>query len=220
MLFSKSRIITHIWLALITLLGCYLTTFYKNADTFAHALAIGFGYVSLFLLVITLLIGPMNLLSQKNRSRNPVNIYFRRDIGIWAGFTGCLHVWFGLQVHLGGQPLLYFLEKKGNSYVPASGLFGLSNYIGAFATLILLILLLLSNDITLKRLKGKVWKLLQRTNYVLFLLVLAHTLAYQVVVKREQIFMFAVMSLTVVLLLVQALGLYLSVSRRKVKSTD
>ena len=49
--------------------------------------------MSLCLLCVTLLIGPLNLLRKR---LNPVNIELRRDTGIWAGITGCLHVVFAL----------------------------------------------------------------------------------------------------------------------------
>jgi sulfoxide reductase heme-binding subunit YedZ len=144
-------------------------------------LTIAFGYLALFFLAVTLLIGPLQLV---RRRRNPVNIHSRRDAGIWSAITGCLHVVFGLQNHLGGQILAYF-------FTPAGGLrldlLGVSNDLGAAATVILIGLAVLSNNWMLRQLRGPRWKFWQRFNYALFLLVLAHTLGYQTVLPRDPI---------------------------------
>jgi sulfoxide reductase heme-binding subunit YedZ len=144
------------------------------------------------------------------RRRNPVNIHSRRDIGIWAAGTGCLHVVFGLQNHLGGQILAYF-------FTPAGGLrldlLGVSNDLGAAATVILVGLAVLSNNWTLRRLRGPRWKFWQRFNYALFLLVLAHTVGYQTVLPREPIMRPLVGLLALSILAVQLWGRYRYVNR-------
>src|SRR5919197_5181120 len=53
-------------------------------------------YVATGLLVLTLLIGPANLLL---RRRNPVSSYLRRDVGTWTALFSVIHVFYGLQVH-------------------------------------------------------------------------------------------------------------------------
>ncbi len=223
---SRQRIITHLILAVLTFIGCYITSLLKPKLPLHHILAIGFGYVGLLLLVATLLIGPLN--TWLGHRRNPVNLNLRRDSGIWVGITGILHVFFGFQVHLGGQIILYFFSstptRTGPRYqlLPLSDSFGFSNYTGVAATLVLIVLLLCSNDISLRLLKGKRWKFIQRFNYLLFLLVIAHTLAYQQVVKREQIMTvitFGLVSLTVLLQIV-GVFLYRKYRRKRVQSSQ
>jgi sulfoxide reductase heme-binding subunit YedZ len=171
-----------------------------------HVLTIVLGYLALGLLAVSLVIGPLGLLG---RRRNPVNISLRRDIGIWVGVTGLGHVLCGLQVHLGGQILLYFVQERAGRLVPLLNLFGISNDLGLLATVLLLFLLALSNDLALRRLRGPRWKWLQRTNYLLFLLVVLHTFGYQLLIQREAPFVWLAVGLVATVLLAQAGGLLL-----------
>src|SRR5258707_226451 len=93
---NNSRLTTDLSMILLSLAGCYLASIYGPNNTFNESVAIGLGYVSLLMLVVTLLIGPFNLLRKR---KNPVNINLRRDIGIWSGITACLHVVFSLQLY-------------------------------------------------------------------------------------------------------------------------
>jgi methionine sulfoxide reductase heme-binding subunit len=206
------RWLTHLGLALFTAAGCYLAHRYAPHADLNYDLTIGCGYVALVLLALSLLIGPYKLLFQR---QNPVSIDFRRDVGIWAGITGSIHVVCGFQIHMGGKIVYYFLE-----YVPHHGyrfllnLFGISNDFGLIATCILVALLVLSNDLTLRWLKGKKWKFLQRFNYLLLALVLAHTFGYQSVSQREQPFVIATIILGILTLAVQSAGFLLYRARR------
>ena len=157
----------------------------------------------------------IKLLAQR---RNPVNINLRRDTGIWAGITGTLHVIFGFQVHMGGDIVLYFFERTHHGLKLALNLFGFSNDVGAVATPILVGLLLLSNDLSVRWLRGPLWKWLQRSNYVLIVLALAHTFGYQINVEREWIMPAATILLTALVLLAQLVGVVIFLSRRKGRS--
>src|SRR5690349_8275973 len=163
---ARNRPLVHLALGSGTLCVCgvALLTF-PGAPI--HVLTIILGYLALALLAATLAIGPLAL---GRRRRNPVNIALRRDAGLWARLTGLPHALLGLQVRMGGQVLLYFFQQRGGRYVPLLNLFGVSNDLGLAAALILLGLLLLSNDLTLRTLQGPRWKWLQRANYLLFLL--------------------------------------------------
>lgn len=142
----------------------------------------GTGYVSIILLAITLLIGPINIYKMR---ANPVSTDLRRDVGIWCGFIGLAHLVIGIQVHMGNIWLYFFKAVEGeNSYKLRDDLFGFSNYTGLLAALLLVVLLLLSNDLSLKWLKTKRWKSIQRWNYILFALVLVHGIMYQIIEKR------------------------------------
>lgn len=203
---KRKRLLTYLLLALFTGVGCYITFLLKSDARFIQQLTLGFGYISLILIVVTLLIGPCRIIGRRHSS---ANIYLRRDIGIWAGISGILHILFGFQVHLKGQILLYFFKPEGVGYMPLLTMFGVSNYIGAIAAVVLALLLTLSNNISLRWLKGRRWKLLQRFNYPLFVLVVAHTLGYQIVVKRERAMMVIAVGLTILVLAMQSLGFFL-----------
>lgn len=214
--FGWRRILTHALLALFTAFICWLTTRYVPLAEPRYILTLGMAYAALLLIALSLLIGPFKLLSWR---RNPVNINLRRDIGIWAGITGALHVFFGLQIHLNGQVLLYFFKETTDGLRIPRNLFTLSNYIGLGATILLLLLTFLSNDYSLRRLKGKRWKGLQRLNYLLAALTLAHTLGYQQVSHRELTFIIGTLLITLAVLLAQVGGflLYRYHARRHLK---
>jgi sulfoxide reductase heme-binding subunit YedZ len=209
--FGWQRMFTHLALALFTLAGCAAVhlLYVPYADV-NYVLTIGCGYLALIWIMLSLVIGPFKLFA---RRRNPVNINLRRDVGIWAGLTGCIHVWCALQVRYPGKILLYFFHQTRTGYHLLLNLFGLSNDAGLIATIILIGLLIISNDLSLRRLKGRRWKYWQRYNYLLFGLVILHTFAYQSISRRETPFVIAAVMLTILTLTAQAIGFYLYRSR-------
>ncbi len=166
--FGPDRIISHIILALLCVAGTWSGLFIWPDLAPNEGLALGSGYLALLLLVATLLIGPVNLLFKRS---NPVNLNLRRDVAIWSGIGGLLHVFFGFQIYEGGQLLQYFFSSGANGTGLQWNLFGLNNLTGLIATIIMLALLLLSNQLSLRILKGKRWKFWQRFTYPLFALV-------------------------------------------------
>lgn len=158
-------------------------------------------YASLGLLGATLILGPVNILRARP---NPVSTYLRRDVGIWAALLALGHVVFGLQVHMSGRFWLYFVYPADEAHVlpVRHDLFGLANYTGLAATLVLVLLLILSNNASLRALGRRRWKGLQRWNYGAFALIGVHGIAYQVLERREFLFVeigFAVMLAVVTL---------------------
>lgn len=211
--FGPQRIATHVAMALATVLGCWLTLLLQPDLELVHALTIGTAYVALGQLAATLLIGPWQLL--RRGQRNPANINLRRDIGIWAGLVGLAHVVFGFQVHMGGNILHYFFRP--DSWMPLINVFGAANYLGLAGAIILLALLVLSNDLSLHTLKGKRWKALQRFNYGLFALALLHTWGYQFEVQRMWVLPAGSIALAAVVLGAQAIGYRIYRSRTRTR---
>ena len=162
-------------------------------------------YVAMALLSATLLTGPINVLRGR---RNPVSTDLRRDIGIWAAVVGLAHVVVGLQVHFRGRMWMYFVREVEETadLVLRTDLFGFANYTGLLATFILLLLLALSNDFSLRRLKASRWKALQRWNYGLILLVVIHGAAYQLIEQRRVSYVVLLSLLVATTLLVQLAG--------------
>ncbi len=162
-------------------------------------------YTSLGLLAVSLLVGPWNVL---RRRPNPVSTDLRRDIGIWAAACGLTHVAFGLQVHLRGKMLQYFLYPPEQRHrIPfRRDAFGFANYTGLGATLVLALLLALSNDLSLRALGPARWKSLQRWNYVGFALMLLHGAAYQVIEKRAALFVGVFGAVVLLVVSLQAAG--------------
>lgn len=162
-------------------------------------------YPALLLLVVTLWIGPWNLLRGR---RTPVSSDLRRDIAIWAAILGIVHSAIGLFVHLRGRPWLYFIYPRSqhHNFPLRHDLFGFANDTGLIATLILVLLFVTSNDYALRALGTPRWKQLQRWNYLLFLLVFLHAAAYQTIEKQHFPFVATVAAFAGITLLLQALG--------------
>lgn len=172
------------------------------------------GYVGLLVLSIVLVVGPWNVLWGR---ANPVSTDLRRDLGIWAGVLGLIHVVTGLQVHFRGRMWLYFLDPSGRpQHIPLRhDLFGLANLAGLGATLVLLMLLALSNDLSLRGLGARRWKSLQRWNYAYLALVIAHTAAYQVVTERARLFVAVSAVMVCAVIVAQMAGIRLNVLRTR-----
>jgi sulfoxide reductase heme-binding subunit YedZ len=154
-----------------------------RSDYLMFRLSMASAYAGLALLGAALATGPWNVLRGRP---NPVSTDLRRDIGIWAGVLGLLHVAVGLQVHAGGNIWHYFF------YPPAPQRllvrldpFGFANHTGLIVTLVLAVLLALSNDRSLRWLGTRRWKLAQQSAYVGFALVVAHGALYQLIEKRN-----------------------------------
>jgi sulfoxide reductase heme-binding subunit YedZ len=146
--------------------------------------SIATAYTSLALLVFVLVVGPLNVV---RRRPNPVSTNLRRDAAIWGGSVGLVHVVFGLQSHLRGKMWQYFALPDGRSLLRRIRFdeFGFANYTGLGATLILILLLALSNDASLRSVGSRRWKALQRTNYGAIVLIVAHGIVYQVIEERK-----------------------------------
>ncbi|MEO6049803.1 MAG: ferric reductase-like transmembrane domain-containing protein [Pyrinomonadaceae bacterium] len=141
------------------------------------------GYLGIALLGATLILGALNVLRRKT---NPVSTDLRRDVGIWCGIVSLAHVVIGLQVHMGSMLLYFFNDVEAqNHFSFRTNLFGLANYVGLFAVFLILFLLILSNDSSLRYLGKQRWKSFQRLNYVLMLLVVFHSIAYQILENRQ-----------------------------------
>ncbi len=178
---------------------------------FDQRLAVATGYLATMLLALTLLVGPANLVL---RRRNPVSSYLRRDAGMWTAAFSVIHVIVGLQVH--GTPDLlgalgYFFGRDGS---PLLNSFGLANWIGLLATVIVVGLLTISSDLALRTLKAPRWKWLQRLNYALFALVVAHAIFYGALLRLTSPFTLMLFLSVIAVMAGQATGIWLWRRRR------
>jgi sulfoxide reductase heme-binding subunit YedZ len=146
-----------------------------------HRLSMATAYAGLIFLAVSLWIGPWNVL---RRRPNPVSFDLRRDIGIWTGILAILHTIIGLTVHLRGRMWMYFFRRLHPLRLQDTR-FGFANFTGLAAALLFLMLLAISNDLSLRALKTNRWKGLQRWTYVAFVLTAAHGIAYQLIEKRH-----------------------------------
>lgn len=134
------------------------------------------GYIAIVVIAVTLIIGPLNILLNRN---NPVSSYFRRDIGISGGILGVIHSITGLFVHLRGNMWQYFTEKTGTGYKIRLDDFGIANYTGLMSALLILVLLATSNNYLFLKLKVAQWKNIQRLSYLMVILAFVHIVYYR-----------------------------------------
>ena len=173
--------------------------FDARRDLISH-ISIATAYPALFLTAVAVLLGPWNVL---RRRANPVSFDLRRDLGIWAAVMAVLHTGIGLNVHLRGRPWLYFVDQHDRL---RHDLFGLGNDTGLIAAALFLLLLSLSNDISLRRLGTRRWKFLQRWTYFAVLLTFVHAIAYQRVEKRQLEYEIVLLSIAGIVAIVQVMG--------------
>jgi sulfoxide reductase heme-binding subunit YedZ len=171
---------------------------------FIQRFTVATGYVATGLLALTLLIGPANLML---RRRNPVSGYLRRDVGAWTAIFSIAHVVYGLQVHGPLSDFLgYFVAPDGSPWLNS---FGLGNWTGLVATVIVVGLLALSSDFALRKLTARPWKRLQRLNYALFGLVIAHAVFYGALLRMTSPFTLLLVLSIIAVVAAQVVGIWL-----------
>lgn len=177
---------------------------------FTAQLTFASGYLALGLLALTLLIGSANLLLGR---RLPVSNYLARDVGTWAAIFSVVRTVVGLQVHgppgpspLGERMLRYFF---GPDRRPLTNSFGLANWTGLAATVIVMGLLAISSDAALRKLKAGLWKRLQRLNYALFALVVLHAFFYGAFLRSTSPFTALLLIIIGAVVFGQAAGVWL-----------
>jgi DMSO/TMAO reductase YedYZ heme-binding membrane subunit len=87
---------------------------------------------------------------------------------------------------------------------PLTNSFGLANWTGLAATVLVVGLLAISSDFALGKLKARTWKNLQRLNYALFALVAVHAFFYGALLRTESPY--------TVLLIVSVFGVFVGQS--------
>ncbi|WP_409177381.1 ferric reductase-like transmembrane domain-containing protein [Brevibacillus fortis] len=195
------RLVAHVSILSLILLGTsWMWTDFSSFPAF-ETWSMILGYLSFILIGCTLLIGPLQ--SWLPASWMAVSLSIRRDIGIWAGLTGLLHVILVL-VLFENEPRLMIIDdnrsEKADGWLglfffcssdptmwpsPNWTLTGVANYLGLLAFFILLALWLTSSARAEKWLGGSSWKRLHLANPWLFVIVLFHGLIYIQSIKGE-----------------------------------
>jgi sulfoxide reductase heme-binding subunit YedZ len=188
----------------------------RKADTPLWRFSMSLAYTTLIFLSLTLAIGPYRIL---RGIPVPVNIILRRDLGYWAGGLALTHGSTAIWIHTGGWSslwglYLWRLPSREDLLPIRNDLFGMANFLGTGAALLILILILTSNNATLKRLRTRTWKNLQRLSYPAYLLMVLHGLLYQIVENRLPMLRLAVMVMAGLLIVLQVSGLILRLTQR------
>ena len=177
----ERRAARHVLLALAAVCLTAVAFWLIPPPDFRHRMSMGSAYSALAFVAASLLLGAWNVLRS---SANPVSFDLRRDVGIWAGLLALFHTGFGLTVHLRGRMWMYFFRKL-HPLALQNTKFGFANYTGLAAGALFLLLLIISNDVSLRRLGTSRWKNLQRMSYAAAVLTVAHGVAFQLIEKRH-----------------------------------
>lgn len=192
----------HCILAVVAIAITALVYFATPPPDVRHRFSMGTAYAGLSFFAYSLWLGPWNVLRSKP---NPVSFDFRRDIGIWAAILALAHTGVGLTVHLQGRMWMYFFKRL-HPLAIQNTKFGFANYVGLIAAFLFLLLLVISNDISLRSLGIGRWKSIQRWAYAAFVLTAAHGIAFQLVEKRHLPWVLVFASLLGMVIVIQALG--------------
>lgn len=180
----RRRLVHHALVALgAVAAGCLLNAGLGKMDL-RNRVSFLTAYLGLGGIALSLILGPLNLVLGRP---NPISSDLRRDIGIWAALVSLAHVVVGLTVHLRGKMAQYFIPApEAHAALPIRfDPFGLANYLGVASAAVLLLLLLLSNDVSLRRLGAPRWKRWQQWNYLAAGAMALHGVLYQLIEKQR-----------------------------------
>jgi methionine sulfoxide reductase heme-binding subunit len=198
---SRDRVLRHLALGVGSSLATWGIMAGMSRGDPIFRLSLATAYVALVLLVAALLIGPLNVLRGR---ANPVSTNYRRDVGIWSGIFTLVHLIAGLQVHLRGKMWQYFLypTEWERAFPFRYDTFGLANWTGLIGGLVVVLLLVVSNDLSLRALGTTRWKSIQRWNYAAFVLVVVHGVIYQLAIESRPMNWIVIFDLLVLLTVV------------------
>ncbi len=184
------------------------------ADRLHDTASITTAYASLAFLTIALTIGPLNVLRQRP---NPTNSYLRRDVGIWAALLGFVHMVVAIAVSMSNSYLDEFVYVVADPLSESIryALFTAGSVLGFIAALILLLLISLSSDVSLRRLGVHRWKRLHRSSHLGFLFIVLHGVAYQILEQRHPALVLAFGGLVSVAVLCQMTAYWVRRSNQK-----
>jgi len=198
----RRRIQRHIALLAAASLATLLAYLATPPPDLRHRLSMATAYAALAFIAASLALGPWNLLK---RRPNPVSFDLRRDVGIWAGLLAILHTCIGLTVHLRGRMWMYFFRRLHPLQLQKTK-FGFANYTGLIAALLFLLLIIISNDASLRAFGTRRWKSIQRWAYAAFGLSVVHGILFQLTEHRKLPWVLVFSALTALALLAQLLG--------------
>lgn len=199
-------------LAVALVVHLIVVTATSHSRSVMYRLSMATGYVGVALIAWAMLIGPWRV--RRGRPA-PASTDLRRDVGIWGGVFALAHVVTGLQVHFAGAFWKYFLYPNGGRRIPLRhDLFGFANWTGLAAALLLLLLIAISNDASLRTLGTQRWKSWQRWTYWIAVLTVAHALGYQIEAKQHGVWIALFAIVTVIVLAMQLDGRRRYLARR------
>ena len=205
-LLSLPRRLLHFTGLAIFSLIIYACVVVASSASTLDQLSVTTAYICVLSMATALLIGPSRVL--RSGAPNPVNIYMRRDIGIWAALSGLAHLVLGTVQSMNTAYISQYVEI--NNAAPSEStrfeLFLWGSVTAFVVGIVLLLLLSLSNDAALRVLGTRWWKRLQRFAYLAFVLTVFHGLMFQVLEGRSIALIVLLAMIFIAVLLVQVAG--------------
>jgi len=134
-----------------------------------------FGRVSIILLFLILIIGPVMRLKKPAKASTPLRTpwSWRSELGVWFTLTALIHFYFVM----GGRPNWSLMEALGG-FIGGSG-YGFANTLGLIALFWAVVLAATSFGKIIMFIGVESWKWLHTMTYVTFYLVSGHMLYFQ-----------------------------------------
>lgn len=208
-----SRLRAHFLLAVACLVVLVAAWGVGESDGALDRVSLVSAYLFLALISVVLLIGPLRAVQT---GRTLGNHMVRRDVAIWAAFTGLVHLVAGVAQSMTPQYLEVFVT---HAAVPPSAAmreayFFWSAIVGFVVGILLVILLLLSNNWSLTLIGQRWWKRLHRLSYIVFALTFVHGLGFQILESRSWIGYVLVVTIMLVVCIAQVRGIRAVLGRK------
>jgi DMSO/TMAO reductase YedYZ heme-binding membrane subunit len=177
-----NRLRRHLFLALTTT-WLLVASLYLPYASLWERISVASAWICMTFLCGAFLIGPI----YRIEGRTPrLNIYIRRDLGIWGALTGLVHFVAGNFVAMNPLYVGSFVRV---APVPPDvavreQLFSGGAILGLLIAIIFLLLLAISSDWALRGLGPKIWKRLQRSAHLALWFTVAHGIAFQMLEAR------------------------------------
>lgn len=178
---------------------------FGSTGSVLDGISLATAYLCLVFMAVALSVGPLRAV----RSRPLVlNIYLRRDVGIWAALVGLVHLFVATELSMSQDYMAAYvnLSTSGLSGEMRAGLFSWGSIAGFIVGLLVLLLLVLSNNWIMRTMGSKWWKRLQRCAYVAFILTVIHGFAFQALEARNILLIGAVAAVFFGVLIAQLSG--------------
>jgi sulfoxide reductase heme-binding subunit YedZ len=202
---SRSRWRHHGALAAASFLMIGFVALTGSGDTLLDDISLATAYICLILMAVVLCLGPLRAL----RSAPLVlNIYLRRDIGIWSGLAGLVHLFVATELSMNERYMGAYvnLSTSGLSDAVRMDLFSWGSITGFLVGIFVLLLLILSNNTIMRFVGSTWWKRLQRFAYLTFVLTVLHGFAFQVIEARNVFLVGIVFAVFIGVLILQIFG--------------
>ena len=174
---TRTRSARHLALALVATATLVGTAAVAPPGTTIARVSLASAWLCLLAITAALALGPLRVLAG---GQPMLNSMMRRDLGIWAGLTGLLHLYAGT-VESMNQP---YLEHHVAGEAGRQQLFNWGASLGFAVGLLVLVLLLISSNLALRLLGARWWKRLQRLAYAVLLLTVVHGILFQLLERR------------------------------------